>query len=97
MEGAEFHVLQGALESITRLPKPIWLLEVCLHEFHPGDANPNYMQTFQLFWDSGYHAYTAAKEPRLVTPDDVQRWVRDQHCDSGVFNYVFVDENMSMS
>lgn len=96
VEGAEFGVLQGALQSIARSNRPIWLLEVCLHEFHPDDANPNYMQTFQLFWDNGYQAYTATKEPKLVTPDDVRRWVREKHCDSGIFNYVFVDANMSM-
>ena len=49
-----------------------------------------------MFWDSGYSAYTAAESPKLVTPEDVNRWVSDKHCDSGIFNYVFIDSNMSM-
>jgi FkbM family methyltransferase len=39
VEGAESLVLAGAHCTITREPKPIWILEVCLHEFHPGGAN----------------------------------------------------------
>jgi len=96
VEGAELGVLKGALKTIARVPRPIWLLEICLHEFHPGELNPNYLQTFQLFWDSGYNAYTAAESPKLVTPEDVNRWVSAKHCDSGIFNYVFIDSNMSM-
>jgi FkbM family methyltransferase len=96
VEGAEYGVLRGALQNIARLPKPVWLLEICLHEFHPDNANPNYLQTFQMFWDNGYQAYTAAESPKLVTPDDVKRWVREGHCDSGIFNYVFIDSEMSM-
>ena len=96
VEGAEYGVLEGAQQSIARSPRPIWLLEICLHEFHPHNANPNYLRTFQLFWNNGYQAHTAAENPKLVTPDDVNRWVNEKHCDSGIFNYVFVDSDLSM-
>jgi FkbM family methyltransferase len=96
VEGAEYGVLQGALLSISRSPMPVWLLEVCLHEFHPDEPNPNFLQTFKLFWDNGYEAYTASEKPKLVTQDDVNRWVKEKHSDSGTFNYVFVDADMSI-
>jgi len=96
VEGAEIGVLKGALQNVARSPRPIWLVEICLHEYHPDNANPNYLHTFELFWNGGYQAYTAAQEPKLVTPDDVNRWVTEGHCDSGVFNYVFVDSGRPM-
>lgn len=96
VEGAEYGVLEGATQTIARSRKPICLLEICLHEYHPDNANPNYLQTFQLFWTNGYQAYTAADVPRLVTPDDVSRWVAQGHCDSGMFNYLFIDADLAM-
>lgn len=90
VEGAEYQVLSGARATLARELKPIWLLEVCLHEFHPEGINPDYLRIFQLFWDNGYRAFTATKEPTLVTQDDVDRWVRNKFSDSGTFNYLFV-------
>lgn len=90
VEGAEYQVLSGALTTLARTLKPIWLLEVCLHEFHPGGMNPDYRKIFQMFWDNGYQAFTAAKTPTLVTPADVDLWVTNKYCASGTFNYLFI-------
>ena len=89
VEGAEYQVLKGATRLISREPRPIWLLEICFQEFHPSGLNPDFREIFQLFWDNGYVAYTATKEPTLVTPVDVERWLVNQQSDSGTFNYVF--------
>ena len=91
VEGAEYKVLEGAHATLARNPKPIWLLEICLHEYHPEGMNPDYRKTFQLFWGNGYRVYTASDTPKLVTPDDADRWVEKKFCDSGTFNYLFVD------
>lgn len=90
VEGAEYQVLSGAGGTLARELKPVWLLEVCLQEFHPGGTNPDYQKTFQLFWDHGYQAFTATETPVPVTPADVERWVRNGFCDSGTFNYLFI-------
>ena len=97
VEGAEYQVLSGAKATITREIKPTWLLEVCLQEFHPEGANPDYLKIFQMFWDNGYQAFTAAKTPRLVAQDEVKRWVADKFCDSGTFNYVFAGPEAAKS
>lgn len=90
VEGAEYQVLSGAHATLARKLKPMWLLEVCLHEFHPEGINPDYLKIFQLFWDNGYQAFTATQIPALVTRSDVYRWVNNRFCDSGTFNYLFV-------
>ena len=89
VEGAELGVLQGAVETLRRSVRPMWLLEVCLHEFHPQGFNPDFLQVFQTFWDNGYEAYTAESQPRLVPREKVERWWAAHRTDSGTFNYVF--------
>lgn len=91
VEGAERQVLGGALDTICRLPKPIWLIEVCLNEFHPEGANPAFRDVFQLFWNNGYEAFTATLPPNRVSPGDIERWWRNRNSDIDAFNYVFVD------
>lgn len=91
VEGAEYHVLKGALLTLALSPKPIWLLEICLEEFHPEGSNPDFQQIFQLFWEHGYQAFTATENPKLVKPSEVANWVEKGHADSGTFNYVFAE------
>jgi FkbM family methyltransferase len=91
VEGAEYHVLKGALETLGLSPKPVWLLEICLEEFHPEGSNPDFRQIFQLFWEHGYQAFTATANPKLVKPIEVADWVEKGHADSETFNYVFAE------
>lgn len=91
MEGAEYYVLKGALATLCRGPKPVWLLEIGLDEFHPEGCNPDFQQIFQLFLDHGYQAFTAAADPKSVQPVDVANWVDNGHAGSGTFNYVFAE------
>lgn len=89
VEGAEHAVLQGAAATLGREPRPVWLVEICLGEFHPGGPNPHYLETFELFWKAGYRAWTAAIPPAEVAPVDVRRWSEAGRCDAGTFNYLF--------
>ncbi len=89
VEGAEYAVLQGCEKTLARLPRPTWLIEICLGEYHPTGLNPDFAATFALFWQKGYEARTANHENRLIRPADVERWVREGRCDSGVINYIF--------
>jgi FkbM family methyltransferase len=93
VEGAEFHVLKGALETLQRAPKPIWILEICLEEFHPEGRNPDYQEIFQLFWKYGYLAFAATENPKLVTSFEVANWIAKGHSDSGTFNYIFAESD----
>jgi FkbM family methyltransferase len=97
VEGAEYHVLRGALATLQRAPKPIWLLEICLEEFHPEGENPDFQKIFQLFWENGYLAFAATESQKQVTPEDVTKWVEKNHAESGTYNYVFVESEDALS
>lgn len=90
VEGAEHAVLLGDIATLARTPKPAWLLEVCLQEFHPEGLNPGFREILQLLWDHGYLAYAVSDLLRPVTPSDVERWWIERSSDTGSFNYVFV-------
>lgn len=90
VEGAEYQVLEGALDTLERVPRPVWLIEVCLREFHPAGSNPDFQRIFELFFSRNYAAYAVAKGLQAVTPEEVQRWTGQGHSDAGRFNYLFL-------
>lgn len=90
VEGAEFLVLKGAAATLARHPRPVWMVELCLHEFHPQGMNPDYLATFDKFWEHGYEARTADARQRLIAPGEVLDWIKAGRSDSGVINYLFV-------
>lgn len=89
VEGFEYFVLCGAKNTLALSPSPIWLVEICLEEFHPSGINPNYKSTFELFWRNGYEARTADKNSQLIQPDDINGWIKNRKSKSGTFNYIF--------
>jgi len=89
VEGMEYPVLLGALNTLKWDPKPTWVLEICMTEYHPDGMNPDFKNTFDLFWKNGYEVRTANKENRLIKPEDVARWIETRICDSGTINYKF--------
>jgi len=90
VEGAEYNVLRGALKTFSLSPRPTWFIELCLNEFHPGEMNPNYETTFDLFWQHGYEVRIANKEVTLVTPNDIKSWVANKSSGINNFNYLFI-------
>lgn len=91
VEGAEYQVLRGAQAIINRAKRPIWLLEICLQEFHPSGANPDFINIFNMFWSAGYEVYTATDPPRHVTRENVSKWLNNGTSEYQTFNYVFLD------
>lgn len=89
VEGVEYDVLKGAESVLASTPKPVWIVEICLTEHHPGGINPRYEDTFRLFREHGYEASTAESDPRPVTPAEVADSVRTGRTRSGVINYIF--------
>lgn len=90
VEGAEYAALKGALNTMKLTPKPTWVVEICLNEYHPDGINPNYLDTFKLFWNNGYEVRTADHSDKLISSEDIQRWVSLGKCESGTINYKFV-------
>lgn len=91
VEGYEFPVLRGASATLALSPRPVWLLEICLNEYHPAGVNPNYQQTFELFWAAGYEARTADARNALVRREDVKEWCASKRSSSGAINYIFTE------
>jgi FkbM family methyltransferase len=94
VEGAEYQVLSGAHSILDRSIKPIWLLEVCLEEFHPSGSNPDYQKIFDMFFDRGYKAFTATIPPMPVTRKSITEWIAQKSNRKSTFNYVFLDESI---
>jgi len=90
VEGFEYPVLMGALKTIKMTPRPTWIIEICLNEFHPSGLNPNYAATFEMFWQQGYEVRMANKEFTLITPGDIKNWVDRKYSIANKFNYLFI-------
>lgn len=89
VEGLEYRVLLGAKKVFDMEPKPRWLVEISLCEYHPEGMNPNYLQIFEMFWQHGYVAKTADARQKVICHADVEKWVKTGQSDSGVINYLF--------
>ncbi len=93
VEGAEYSVLLGALATLARKIKPIWLLEVCFDEFHPNGINPDYLAIFSLFESYGYQAFSAQPVPLRITAEQIRNHIINKTKPSDTFNYIFVDDS----
>ena len=68
VEGAEYRLLQGAKKMLNEDPRPIWMVEITYTTHQPGERgghNPHYLDTFKLFWEAGYDAYSADEQGNL--------------------------------
>jgi FkbM family methyltransferase len=75
VEGAELQVLRGASELLKSSPPPVWQIEICLSEWHPGGFNPNFRSVFELMASHGYEATTADDEMREIRLSDIDCWI----------------------
>jgi FkbM family methyltransferase len=93
VEGAERAVLQGATALLHATPKPAWLVEISIDEHQPKGRriNPHLAETFRMFWEAGYEAWTADRAPRLVTPADVERVAATETNSFATHNFLFVE------
>lgn len=96
VEGAEYIVLQGCSMILTMNPKPTWMIEICFDEYYPGAFNPHFLETFELFWRHGYESRTADRSNRMISRSDVNRYLKEGHCDSGSINYIFSPQDPSI-
>ncbi len=96
VEGAELQVLLGATETLDRSPRPSWLMEICLLEFHPSGINPDYLRTFDLFFSRGYACYAANAQCTPIACADVERWYQRGKSGAGTFNYVFAEPGLQI-
>jgi len=67
VESAEYELLKGAKKILASEPKPVWMVEITLmeHQSKERKVNPNYIQTFEIFWEAGYDAYCTNENMEL--------------------------------
>jgi FkbM family methyltransferase len=90
IEGGEFMMLQGAMKTLNNEPRPLWLIEISSSEHQPAGVtmNPRFAETFSLFFEHGYQAFTADAAAEEVTPAKVQEVVTGNR-KLGSHNFVF--------
>jgi FkbM family methyltransferase len=93
IEGAERYMLEGAGRFLHLQPKPIWMLEISITEHQPKgtNLNPHLLSTFQVFWESGYEAWTADKHLRLVSLDEVKSICKGGRDTLLTHNFLFIE------
>ena len=92
VEGAEKFVLEGAQKLLNSSPKPLWMVEVTLKENQPSgvENNPNFKETFEIFFDCGYRAFTADGNMTPVTANDIKQIEVGQYS-LPVYNFIFCE------
>lgn len=90
IEGAELMMLQGASQTLTNDPRPIWIVEIATTEHQPAGApmNPHFAQTFEMFFSRGYRAFTADGLAREVTRETAAKIGAGQQ-QAETHNFVF--------
>lgn len=91
VEGAEWFVLQGAKRVLAKQPKPQWMVEIAVQEHQPSGVkiNPYLLQTFELFWEHGFEAWTAVEDSRKIDCDEIAEIIRSGTDSLGTHNFLF--------
>lgn len=92
IEGGEYPALLGATTILSSDCKPTWMVEICVSEHQPAGTkiNPSLKETFQLFWNAGYDAFTAERLPQLVTPAMIDSVLHSGVDSFKTHNFVFL-------
>lgn len=90
IEGAEKWMLEGAGKMLINDPKPVWVVEIVTSENQPQGVaiNPNFVSTFQFFFENGYEAFSADQEMRPITIEDVKSYAKGSF-KAGTHNFMF--------
>ncbi|MDI6820866.1 MAG: FkbM family methyltransferase [Patescibacteria group bacterium] len=97
VEGAEYGVLNGAKELLKSDPKPIWMVEITTltgNQPRERGINPNYLATFEIFWDAGYDAYCSDENMKLQLCDSKK--IRETSEEAGKYffsNFFFIHKS----
>lgn len=91
IEGAERRMLEGAKQTLTSQPAPIWMVEISSTEHQPQgrSLNPDLLSTFEVFWSAGYVSVTADAARRWVDRQEVLRIASGEPNTLSTHNFVF--------
>lgn len=96
VEGYEFEVLKGAMQTLKLSPPPLWLVEITLN-LHRPQTNKYFLDTFNIFRDNNYKIYTVGKYPRLIGEKELLFWVRADKVGWGGYNYLFIPNDYQLA
>jgi hypothetical protein len=90
VEGVEYAMLQGSIQTLQNNPRPIWMMEIGSIEHQPSGLrmNPNLVATFKMFFERGYKAVTA-DEARTTVDLEKVRAVAEGAAVFETHNFVF--------
>ena len=90
VEGAEYMMLEGAIQTLINEPKPIWMVEISTSENQPEGSimNPYFEKTFQIFFSNGYRAFTANEEFKEITSDSLHQIMAGVQLPT-TYNFIF--------
>jgi len=88
VEGAELAVLRGASKMLAHMPSPLWIVEISYDEHHPKSFNPNYFDTFELFFAAGYRAFELSPAREEITLSTLSLIAQGQRKPAS-HNYIF--------
>ena len=99
VEGAELNILKGAINIINRILKPIWFVEISVSEHQPAgiNINPNLLETFNIFWESGYSSVVADKSLREIKFKDIEMIIQTQRDNLNSHNFIFFDKSLDIN
>lgn len=93
IEGAEHEMLQGSMHLLQMTPRPTWIVEITFTKHQPKGVkiNPKFAETFNLFWENGYEAWTINRAMRQLAPEEINRMVKDGNKTYSGHNILFVE------
>ena len=99
IEGAEYGCLKGSKNLLSSNMKNLFMVEIHVGEHQPTriDINPKLFQTFKLFSNHGYSAYTADRKLRKIELSEVKEIVESRVNTLSTHNFIFIKNNFSLS
>ena len=91
IEGAELGMLEGATATLSRNPRPVWMVEISIDEHQPGGVkiNPNLEATFAVFEQAGYAAWQVGATLERLAYSRIRRIASSGINTLATHNFVF--------
>lgn len=99
IEGAELTCLKGAKSLLESKTNNLFLVEITVAEHQPVGIklNPNLLDTFELFFNTGFEAYTADTHLRKIEMVEIESILKSNVDTLGVRNFIFVKAGTSLT
>jgi FkbM family methyltransferase len=96
-EGSEKEIVSGGKVLLEMRPQPIWIIEHAFPDSLNEELNSAFKEFFELFWANDYDAYSIWGEKRLVTPEEIDRWLDAGQQAFGWMYYMFRERQAERS